>query len=382
MSVCNVTFLNSSVWCKTESALSQTFYQVVKYISKWCWNTHTPTEAWDNRWYCMCWLILLIKSAPHRFSSVILFSLGTLAHFYLSIQFKLTCLPQWWSRKVSQANTLQCRCTCTGAAGTWRPAEPSTPSTASATWQRWDRIEQVLISNAHVFVELNPVAHNRPALHLKHPFQRPPPLFFFLIFACVELFKFPTGFKVLSFQLHVVHYNSDKYRSFTEARDKPDGLAVLAFFYDVGKPHTHRNCSLSSVFFNLLPYLTIRFFSTGCQHCFCYMAISSAERGAQKKVFVVEQKRAFEKLALALWSEWHFVFLRFLPGSKALLTSHLHVDIWNKCPFVVECCGSRLGEVVTAATLLLASTATAPQTGWDLAPLGHIHSESNDSLIV
>lgn len=42
----------------------------------------------------------------------------------------------------------------------------------------------------------------------------------------------------LVFQLHVVHYNSDKYKSFTEARDKPDGLAVLAFFYDVREPHT------------------------------------------------------------------------------------------------------------------------------------------------
>lgn len=40
----------------------------------------------------------------------------------------------------------------------------------------------------------------------------------------------------LVFQLHVVHYNSDKYKSFTEARDKPDGLAVLAFIYDVREP--------------------------------------------------------------------------------------------------------------------------------------------------
>ncbi|XP_061759957.1 carbonic anhydrase 6 [Nerophis ophidion] len=35
-------------------------------------------------------------------------------------------------------------------------------------------------------------------------------------------------------ELHVVHYNSDKYKSFTEAKDKSDGLAVLAFFYDDG----------------------------------------------------------------------------------------------------------------------------------------------------
>ncbi|KAI2649757.1 Carbonic anhydrase 6 [Labeo rohita] len=35
-------------------------------------------------------------------------------------------------------------------------------------------------------------------------------------------------------ELHVVHYNSDKYSSFHEAKDKPDGLAVLAFFYEDG----------------------------------------------------------------------------------------------------------------------------------------------------
>lgn len=42
-----------------------------------------------------------------------------------------------------------------------------------------------------------------------------------------------TVFSLSVFQLHVVHYNSDKYKSFKEARDKPDGLAVLAFFYEV-----------------------------------------------------------------------------------------------------------------------------------------------------
>jgi hypothetical protein len=31
------------------------------------------------------------------------------------------------------------------------------------------------------------------------------------------------------FQLHLVHYNSSKYKSFAEAVDKPDGLAVFAF---------------------------------------------------------------------------------------------------------------------------------------------------------
>ncbi|XP_067873085.1 carbonic anhydrase 6 [Heterodontus francisci] len=35
-------------------------------------------------------------------------------------------------------------------------------------------------------------------------------------------------------ELHIVHFNSDKYSSFSEASDKADGLAVLAFFYEDG----------------------------------------------------------------------------------------------------------------------------------------------------
>ncbi|XP_033898560.2 carbonic anhydrase 6-like isoform X2 [Acipenser ruthenus] len=35
-------------------------------------------------------------------------------------------------------------------------------------------------------------------------------------------------------ELHIVHYNSDKYASFAEAKDKADGLAVLAFIYEDG----------------------------------------------------------------------------------------------------------------------------------------------------
>ncbi|RLV87470.1 hypothetical protein DV515_00015673 [Chloebia gouldiae] len=38
----------------------------------------------------------------------------------------------------------------------------------------------------------------------------------------------------LSWQLHIVHYNSANYSSFEEAKDKPQGLAVLAFLYTVG----------------------------------------------------------------------------------------------------------------------------------------------------
>uniref|UniRef100_A0A663LSN8 Carbonic anhydrase n=1 Tax=Athene cunicularia TaxID=194338 RepID=A0A663LSN8_ATHCN len=35
-------------------------------------------------------------------------------------------------------------------------------------------------------------------------------------------------------ELHIVHYNSADYSSFEEAKDKPNGLAVLAFLYVVG----------------------------------------------------------------------------------------------------------------------------------------------------
>ncbi|KAG8434420.1 hypothetical protein GDO86_012696 [Hymenochirus boettgeri] len=35
-------------------------------------------------------------------------------------------------------------------------------------------------------------------------------------------------------ELHVVHYNSEDYKSFDEAKDKPNGLAVLAFLYTTG----------------------------------------------------------------------------------------------------------------------------------------------------
>ncbi|XP_044305165.1 carbonic anhydrase 14 isoform X1 [Varanus komodoensis] len=35
-------------------------------------------------------------------------------------------------------------------------------------------------------------------------------------------------------ELHVVHFNSDKYANVSEAKDKPDGLAVLGVFLEVG----------------------------------------------------------------------------------------------------------------------------------------------------
>lgn len=38
---------------------------------------------------------------------------------------------------------------------------------------------------------------------------------------------------VLPFQLHVVHWNSNKYSSFVEAAHEPDGLAVLGVFLQV-----------------------------------------------------------------------------------------------------------------------------------------------------
>ncbi|KAK7483021.1 hypothetical protein BaRGS_00025684 [Batillaria attramentaria] len=43
--------------------------------------------------------------------------------------------------------------------------------------------------------------------------------------------------KVYAAEIHLVHWNSTKYKSFGEAADKPDGLAVLCIFVKVGKAH-------------------------------------------------------------------------------------------------------------------------------------------------
>lgn len=37
-------------------------------------------------------------------------------------------------------------------------------------------------------------------------------------------------------QLHLVHWNAVKYRTFGEAAEAPDGLAVLGIFLEVGEP--------------------------------------------------------------------------------------------------------------------------------------------------
>ncbi|XP_064640381.1 carbonic anhydrase 2-like [Lineus longissimus] len=42
-----------------------------------------------------------------------------------------------------------------------------------------------------------------------------------------------------SAELHLVHYNSTKYKTAAEALDKPDGLAVIGVFIKVGKRHHH-----------------------------------------------------------------------------------------------------------------------------------------------
>lgn len=106
---------------------------------------------------------------------------------------------------------------------------------------------------------------------------------------------------LLVFQLHVVHYNSDKYDSFIEARDKPDGLAVLAFFYDVRKTHT---------FVSFFPYAS----GHGCSSW--WMSISSAEGS------LCSEKILFYIFGNALWSEWSVVFPSVM-GSKVLLTAWL-----------------------------------------------------------
>ncbi|MGH0122385.1 UNVERIFIED_CONTAM: hypothetical protein FKN15_014816 [Acipenser sinensis] len=49
-------------------------------------------------------------------------------------------------------------------------------------------------------------------------------------------------------ELHIVHYNSDKYASFAEAKDKADGLAVLAFIYEWTQRHAAQVCSVMECF--------------------------------------------------------------------------------------------------------------------------------------
>lgn len=81
-------------------------------------------------------------------------------------------------------------------------------------------------------------------------------------------------------------------------------------------------------------------------------------------------------------------FSVLLLGSKAPLTAHLHAVLLNECLFPEECSGfqavgsSRLGEVNTAATPLLASTVTAAQSGCELVLLGQSCLVTNDSLTV
>ncbi|MEE6463644.1 hypothetical protein FKM82_005993 [Ascaphus truei] len=41
------------------------------------------------------------------------------------------------------------------------------------------------------------------------------------------------------FQLHIVHWNSEKYSSFVEAAHQPDGLGVLGVFLKIGEHNTN-----------------------------------------------------------------------------------------------------------------------------------------------
>ncbi|XP_056023075.1 carbonic anhydrase 2-like isoform X2 [Ostrea edulis] len=43
--------------------------------------------------------------------------------------------------------------------------------------------------------------------------------------------------KTYAAELHLVHWNAEKYSSFGEAADKPDGLAVIGFMVKVGNEH-------------------------------------------------------------------------------------------------------------------------------------------------
>ena len=56
----------------------------------------------------------------------------------------------------------------------------------------------------------------------------------------------------LAFQLHVVHWNADKYSTFVEAARQPDGLAVLAVFLKVRKSIFPIPCVVKGPFQDIL----------------------------------------------------------------------------------------------------------------------------------
>nr|XP_056718759.1 carbonic anhydrase 7 [Euleptes europaea] len=47
--------------------------------------------------------------------------------------------------------------------------------------------------------------------------------------------------KAFSCELHLVHWNAKKYRTFGEAVEAPDGLAVVGVFLEIGKEHAGMN---------------------------------------------------------------------------------------------------------------------------------------------
>ncbi len=76
-------------------------------------------------------------------------------------------------------------------------------------------------------------------------------------------------------QLHVVHYNSDKYSSFHEAKEKQDGLAVLAFFYEVSLAVT--------IFFNAFVLFNDSFFIIIVVQCCHLMGVRESKLSSKEK---------------------------------------------------------------------------------------------------
>ncbi len=79
-------------------------------------------------------------------------------------------------------------------------------------------------------------------------------------------------------QLHVVHYNSDKYSSFHEAKEKQDGLAVLAFFYEVSLAVT--------IFFNAFVLFNDSFY-----YYYCGAVLPSNGSKGKQIIFKGKRKR-------------------------------------------------------------------------------------------
>ncbi|CAH2327041.1 carbonic anhydrase 14 isoform X1 [Pelobates cultripes] len=120
-----------------------------------------------------------------------------------------------------------------------QPIEPigySTPGTGSFTLRNNGHTVVLMLSPS---MHLRGLSHNFTAvqLHLhwgssSHPFGS----------------EHQIDSKAFPAEMHIVHYNSDKYADINEAKNKPDGLAVLGIFMEVMQSGATDNLAYGNIF--------------------------------------------------------------------------------------------------------------------------------------